>query len=83
MIPGSVKIYARSTILNPQHVSILIDLSSGIKEHVIHAPHRVENLNAHHMIRKQDKAESSQSKLSNKSVTWITHKAKFKEHMVT
>jgi hypothetical protein len=53
-------------------------LSSAIKKHLIHAPHRVENLNAHHMDRKQDKAESNQSKLGNKSVTWIKHKAKLK-----
>jgi hypothetical protein len=35
-------------------------------------------LNAHHMDRKQDKVESNQSKLGNKSVTWIKHNAKFK-----
>jgi hypothetical protein len=36
---------------------------------MIHAPHRVEGLNTHHMDCKQDKAESSQSKLGNESVT--------------
>jgi nitrite reductase/ring-hydroxylating ferredoxin subunit len=45
---------------------------------VIHAPYRVEDLNTHHRNLKQDKAESSQSKLGNKSVTCIKHKAKFK-----
>jgi hypothetical protein len=30
------------------------------------------------MDRKQDNAESSQSKLGNKSVTWIKHEAKSK-----
>jgi hypothetical protein len=45
---------------------------------MIHAPHRVEDLNMHHMDRKQDGAESNQSKLGNESITWIKHKAKFK-----
>jgi hypothetical protein len=36
------------------------------------------DLNTHHMDRKQDRAESSQSKLGNKSVTWIKHEAKSK-----
>jgi hypothetical protein len=35
-------------------------------------------LNTHHMNRKQNRAESSQSKLGNKSVTWNKHEAKFK-----
>jgi hypothetical protein len=35
-------------------------------------------LNTHHMDRKQDRAESNQPKLGNKSVTWIKHEAKFK-----
>jgi hypothetical protein len=48
--------YARSTRLNPQNVAI-------------HAPHRVEDLNIHHMDRKQNNAESNQTKLGNKSVT--------------
>jgi hypothetical protein len=61
--------YARSTRLNPQHVAIKIHSNSAIKDHVIHAPHRVEDLNTHHMDREQDRAESSQSKLGNKSVT--------------
>jgi hypothetical protein len=61
--------YARSTRLNPKHVAIWIDSSSAIKEHVIHAPHEVKDLSIHHMDHKQDKAESSQSKLGNKSVT--------------
>jgi hypothetical protein len=44
-------------------------LSLAIKEHVIHAPHRVENLNVHLMDRKQVKAETNKSKLGNKSLT--------------
>jgi hypothetical protein len=55
--------------LNPQHVAIQIDSNSTIKQHVIHTPHRVKDLNIHHMDCKQGRAESSQSKLSNKSVT--------------
>jgi hypothetical protein len=35
----------------------------------MHMPHRVKDLNIHHIDRKQDKAESNQPKLSNKSVT--------------
>jgi hypothetical protein len=34
-------------------------------------------LNMHHIDHKQNKAESNQPKLDNKSVAWIKHKAKF------
>jgi hypothetical protein len=51
---------------------------SAVEEHVIHAPHQVEDLNTHDMDRKWDRAESNQSKLGNMSVTWIKHEAKSK-----
>jgi hypothetical protein len=80
MIPGSVKIYAKSTSLNPQHVAIYIESNSAIDEHVTHAPRWVKDLKTHHIDRKQDRAESSHSELGNKSVTWIKHKSKIQSN---
>jgi hypothetical protein len=37
-------------------------------------PRQAKDLSVQHMDQKQDRAESNQSKLSNKSVTWIKHK---------
>jgi hypothetical protein len=47
---------------------------------MIHAPRQVKDLNIQHVDRKQDKAESSQSKLGNKSVTWIKHKSEIQSN---
>jgi hypothetical protein len=41
--------------------------------------HHIE-LNMHHMDRKQDRAESNQPKLGNKSVTLIKHKRKIQSN---
>jgi hypothetical protein len=64
-------------------VAIKIDSDSAIKEHVIHAPHRVENLNIHHMDRKQDRAESNQSKLGKRVLHELNMKQNPKQHEVT
>jgi hypothetical protein len=46
---------------------------------VIHAPHRVEDLSTHHIDRKQDRAESNQSKLGKRVLHEFKHKrVKFK-----
>jgi uncharacterized protein YdcH (DUF465 family) len=39
-----------------------------------HLPCQAKDLGVQHVDHKQDRAESNQSKLSNKSVTWIKHK---------
>jgi hypothetical protein len=39
-----------------------------------HLPRQAKDLNVQHVDHKQDWAESNQSKLGNKSVTWIKHK---------
>jgi uncharacterized protein YdcH (DUF465 family) len=42
-------------------------------------PRQAKNLSVQHVDHKQDRAESNQSKLGNKSITWIKHKrVKFK-----
>jgi hypothetical protein len=42
-------------------------------------PRQAKDLNVQYVDLEQDKAESNQSKLGNKSVTWIKHKrVKFK-----
>jgi hypothetical protein len=46
---------------------------------VTRSQRRAKDLSMQHVDHKQDKAESSQSKLGNKSVAWIKHKeVKFK-----
>jgi hypothetical protein len=50
---------------------------------MIQAPHRVEGLNTHHMDRKQDKAESNQSKLGKRVLHELNIKQNSKQHMVT
>jgi hypothetical protein len=37
-------------------------------------PRQAKDLNVQHIDHEQDRAESNQSKLGNKSVTWIKHK---------
>jgi hypothetical protein len=42
-------------------------------------PRQAKDLSVQHVDHKQDRAESNQSKLGNKSATWIRHKkVKFK-----
>jgi hypothetical protein len=49
------------------------------RERVTHLSRQAKDLSVQHVDHKQDKAEYSQSKLGNKSVTWIKHKkVKFK-----
>jgi hypothetical protein len=52
-----------------------LDLSEfAYTEHVTHLPRQVKDLSVQHVDHKQDRAESNQSKLGNKSVTRIKHK---------
>jgi hypothetical protein len=46
----------------------------GYREHMTRLPRQVKDLSVPHVDLKQDRAESNQSKLGNKSVTWIKHK---------
>jgi hypothetical protein len=51
----------------------------GYREHMTRLPRQAKDLSVQHVDHKQDRAESNQSKLGNKSVTWIKHKkVKFK-----
>jgi hypothetical protein len=45
-----------------------------------HSPRRAKDLSMQYVDRKQDRAESSKSKLGNKSVTWIEHKSKIQSN---
>jgi hypothetical protein len=46
----------------------------GCREHMTHLTRQAKDLSMQHVDHKQDRAESNQSKLGNKSVTWIKHK---------
>jgi hypothetical protein len=43
-------------------------------------PRQAKDLSVQHVSHKQDRAESSQSKLGNKSVTWIKHKSQIQSN---
>jgi hypothetical protein len=72
--------YAILTSLNPQHVTIYIDSNSAIREHVTRSLCWAKDLSVQHVDHKQDRAESSHSKLGNKSVTWINHESKIQSN---
>jgi hypothetical protein len=51
----------------------------GYRERMTRLPRQTKDLSMQHVDRKQDRAKSDQSKLGNKSATWIKHKkVKFK-----
>jgi hypothetical protein len=51
----------------------------GYRECMTRLPRQAKDLSEQHVDHKQDRAKSNQSKLGNKSVTWIKHeKVKFK-----
>jgi hypothetical protein len=51
----------------------------GYRERMTRLPCQAKDLRVQHVDHKQDRAESNQSKLGNKSATWIKHKkVKFK-----
>jgi hypothetical protein len=74
MILSSFKIYTKSISLNPQHVTIYIDLNSAIESiwsFIIN-----KDLKVHHMDLEEGKAETNQSRLGKKVLHEFKHKAK-------